>query len=121
MTQIYSVPIPRNFTDVDDRFTSIFLGAPDFKLLNSIGCSYLITLDMMMDSLRQGITNVAKRTKRPAAILLFQQCLSEVDLVHEMYRHGKIEEARLKIQEVQQLFLRAGKKMREPVNKIEGC
>jgi hypothetical protein len=58
----YSVPVPHTVREIGDRFTSIFVGAPDFVFLNSC-VTYTITLDTMMNSLAEGITSVMQRTK----------------------------------------------------------
>lgn len=84
------------------------VGAPDFEFLNRC-VRYTITLDMMMDSLRAGIENVARSAKNPEAVALFQQCRAEVDAVHELYRQERIEEAQQRIFAAQQLFKQAGK------------
>ncbi|WP_440534033.1 hypothetical protein [Variovorax sp. YR566] len=104
----YSVPIPKNFRETDDWFTSVFVGAPDFVFLNSC-VTYKITLDMMMDALRQGIADAARRTKNKEAEAIFRNCIEEVNSVHGLYRDGMIAEAQKKIQETQLLFQKAGK------------
>lgn len=105
----YSVPIPKSFRQTDDQFATILLGAPDFEFLNSIGCSYVITLDMMMEALKQGIKNVSSRTKKPEALVLFQECLDEVNVIHALFCEDKIQEAKHRIQVAEQLFQKAGK------------
>ena len=103
-----SVPIPTTFRDTNDRFTGVFVGAPEFEFLNR-HVSYTITLDMMMDSLRMGIATVAGRTKNLEALVLFQQSRDELDATHALYRENKISEAQRRIQVAQRLFQQAGK------------
>lgn len=106
---IDSVPVPHTVREIGDRFTSIFVGAPDFVFLNSC-VTYTITLDMMMNSLVEGITSVMQRTKSADAAQAYEECLSEVASIHELYRSGEVAEAQRRIQTAERSFLDAGKR-----------
>ncbi|MBV8660063.1 MAG: hypothetical protein JO142_19760 [Burkholderiales bacterium] len=74
--------------------------------------TYTITLDMMMDTLRQGVQNVAKRSKRPDAQARYQECLDAIDVAHELYRENRIPDAKHATWAANQLFKDAGKASR---------
>jgi hypothetical protein len=107
----YSVPVPYTVREVGDWFTGIFVGAPDFVFLNSC-VTYTITLDMMMNALVEGITSVMQRTKSADAAKAYEDCLSEVAAIHELYRSDEVAEAQRRIQTAQRSFLDAGKRKR---------
>lgn len=104
----HSVPIPTTFIDTNDLFTSIFLEAPTFELLQTV-VTYTLTLDMMMNALRQGISTVASSTKNPEAQAMFKQCLEGVGEADALYRENKIQEAKRRIRAAQDIFKQAGK------------
>jgi hypothetical protein len=100
------VPVPENYRDTLDRFTTILLRAPDFSKLP---VKYPVTLDDMMASLDAGIVGVASRVKNPDAHVLFEQCREEVRATHQLYRENRIPDAKRRIQAAEKIFKQAAK------------
>lgn len=66
----HSVPIPTNYRDIDDHFTALLMGAPDFEILQR-AVTYTITLEMMIDALLLGLEELAHRSKSDSAKLSY--------------------------------------------------
>ncbi len=103
---MHKFPIPKNYRDTLDVFTGILLKAPEFK---AMPVNYVVTLDDVIESLKAGVAGVASRTKNPDALTLFQRCQEEIDITHQLYRDGKIPEAKRQIQIAEAFFKEAGK------------
>jgi hypothetical protein len=104
-----SIPVPQRFSDVDDRFVVVILEAPGFVDLQR-KVTYTITMQLMIDSLRQGIETVASRSKSEAAQALFAQSLEDLDKACLLYSEKKWIEGEDVLRLAHNKFLLAGKK-----------
>jgi hypothetical protein len=109
----FSVPIPTDFIDANDRFTSIFLGAPDFQLLQK-AVTYTITLDMMFDSLKSGVEGLARRCKKDESRQLYLRAIEELDIAYRYYVAGKDSHGCFHVQLGQCYLRQAGKPLSRP-------
>jgi hypothetical protein len=104
----FSVPVPTDFRSVDDRFTSVYLGAPEFELLKK-AVTYTITIEMMFESLRSGVQTISNRCKSDAALGLYARALDMLEAAQRLYIDGKKAQGSLTVQLAQCYFRQAGK------------
>lgn len=98
--------IPKNYRDTLDEFTFVLLKAPDFP---NPPTKYKLTLEEVMTGLDTAVANVAGRIQNPEAQMLFRRCREEIQVTHQLYKEGKIPEAKRNIQAAENLFKQAAK------------
>lgn len=98
--------VPKNYRSTLDYFTFVLIKAPDFP---NPPTKHALTLDEVVGGLDAGIVGVASRVKNPEALALFEKCREEVKATHQLYKEGKIPEAKRNIQAAEKLFKQAAK------------
>jgi hypothetical protein len=105
----YSVPVPANYRDINDHFTSLIAGAPHFDMLQH-AVTYTITLEMMIGALVQGIETVARRSKSESAKTCYMQAIEGIHIGFQHYSSGREPEGK-------KLFMQAHNALRLVANK----
>lgn len=91
-----------NFRDIRDIFSYILLFAPNFPNRNA-------TLDGEFEQLDVALGELAGRIGNPEVLTLLQQCREVSRETLQLYKEGKQREGILRIQDAQELFVKAGR------------
>lgn len=97
------VPMPKTMTEISDRFTGIWLGAPEFASLKK-SVTYPLTLEMMFGVLRAAVSRTATHCKTEEARAAYLASLNELDMALKDYRAGEVTTGSLRTQLAQHLF-----------------
>lgn len=84
----YSVPVPTNYREIEDNFTSLIMGAPHFEILQR-AVTYTLTLDMIVRSLLSGIEQLERRSKSESAKNSYSQSIEAVRAGLQEYANGR--------------------------------
>lgn len=96
------MPFLRDYSDIRDAFSYVLLGAPNFPNKN-------VTLDSAFSDIYEGIENLIGRTRNAEALSLLRKCIEVTKEAHQFYRENELREGALRIQDAQELFVKAGK------------
>jgi hypothetical protein len=107
----------KNYGDVKDSFSYVLIDSPEFKMRSGI-LKRQVTIDEVFDQLVEGIRNVRSRIKRLEALQLLDRCAAELDATRRLFIEGRIHEARLKLQDDEQLFVHGYRERRAPKDRI---
>lgn len=102
-----------DYSSTRDCFSYILLGAPDFSINANA------TLDSVFADIDGGVAAIASRTKNAEALKLLEQCRAKLQETLQLYKQNVIPEARMRIQEAEEIFVQAGKLKKNKAPKAE--
>ena len=104
-------PVPKTYRDTKDQFAFLALGAPDFRIAQK-AVTYTLTVEMVVNSLLQGINGLARRTQKEEAKRLFEQSALQIQSALEFFKQDRITEGKRMVYAAEQTFASAGKSAR---------
>jgi hypothetical protein len=113
MTVPYSPPVLTTYQQTDDWFAVVQLDAPEFRVLRR-SVNQDISLQMVIETLQNGIARLIDRTKREEAQVLLRQCAQQVDTAYGLFTEGKDRDAILLMNDAYSTFREAGKARSAP-------